>query len=146
MKKPVFTANAQIISVYDGDTFKCRIDLLENREIPDAQSVDLGFRFFIETAAADGAMREMMRHGLHIYHEINVRMLGIYAPELREPRGLSARDALATLLPNGATVRLTSKRLDKYGRVEADVVRWDGVNINQQMVSDGHATTYAPRS
>jgi endonuclease YncB( thermonuclease family) len=138
-KKRIFVATAQVISVWDGDTFKASIDLLENREIPPAQKVDLGFRLFLESADSQDAIGQALATGVHLTHEVNVRLFGVGAPELHEPAGQASRDFLVWALPIGSTVRLFSKRLDKYGRVEANVYRPDGLHINAEIIRLGHA-------
>ena len=58
---------------------------------------------------------------------IRVRLLGVDAPELRDPNPLirqaaqAARQAMAALLPPGTAVTLTRIRRDKYFRLDADV-------------------------
>ena len=49
MRKPptIFRAQGQVLSVYDGDTFTVRLNLLRHRELADAPCVDLGFRLYL---------------------------------------------------------------------------------------------------
>jgi len=78
----------------------------------------------------------------------SLRLLGIDAPELGKPGGKEARDYLRTLLPVGASVIIRTVRdeTEKYGRLLATITATgiDGAayNVNQQMISDGHAVPY----
>ena len=85
--------------------------------------------------------------GTH-WQRASIRLAGIDAPEMRrkgqvgpDPGAVEARDFLMGLLPTGAKVELSSVGYDKYGdRVDAIVVRKsDGLNVNEAMVSAGHA-------
>lgn len=138
-KKKIFVATAQVVSIWDGDTFKAEIDLLEAREIEPAQKVDLGFKLFLESPDSNDAIRQAQATGVHLTHVVNVRLFNIGAPELSEPGGQAAKDALSAFLPIGSTVRIFSRRLDKYGRVEGDVFRADSTNVNLLMLQSGHA-------
>ncbi len=148
-KKKIWHASAQVISVWDGDTFKARIDLLENRGLDAAKRVDLGFRLFLESAYTQDVIGTASVAGVHLYTEINVRLFGFGAPELDEPRGVEAKEFLSSIIPIGARVRLESRRLDKYGRCEAIVTTSDGRDIGETMFARGlvrHATAsgYTP--
>jgi endonuclease YncB( thermonuclease family) len=84
-------------------------------------------------------------------HDMHIRMYAINAPELKTPEGPPARDFLMTLINPGDVLLLRSHKdqPDKYGG------RWDGtlltvawgddgsysdeVNLNELMVSSGHA-------
>ena len=86
-------------------------------------------------------------------HDVNVRVEGINAIELRQKFGGEARDALADLLPVGTQVILRHRKSDKYsGRFLAVPIRMqDGVNVASEMLtcvaSDGEtplATPYNP--
>lgn len=70
---------------------------------------------------------------------VSVRLHAIDAPELRQPWGREARDALARRLPVGRAVQLevTAQR-DSFGRLVARVLR-DGEDLNAWMVQAGHA-------
>jgi endonuclease YncB( thermonuclease family) len=75
--------------------------------------------------------------GFRISINFNVRLEGAAAPELDQPGGIGARDALAAVLPAGCVVTLESKRLDKYGRAEARVLTEDGADIGAAMIGAG---------
>lgn len=69
--------------------------------------------------------------------EINVRLSGIDAPELGQPYGFEAKQALQELLKHG-NVGLSQPKKGKYGRYIADVYLGD-MWINQIMVAEGNA-------
>jgi micrococcal nuclease len=69
--------------------------------------------------------------------EISVRLRGIDAPELGQPYGYEAKQALQSLL-NAGTVGLSEPEKGKYGRYVADVYLGD-TWVNQAMVAEGHA-------
>jgi micrococcal nuclease len=100
--------------VYDGDT--CRAD------------VDCGFGIWTANQS--------------------LRLLGIDAPELGTVGGIQARDYLRKLIPVGSNViiRTVKDGDDKYGRLLANIVATGpngaGINVNQQMITDGHAVPY----
>ena len=84
--------------------------------------------------------------GFYTHRLMNIRWYGVNAPELSTPAGIEARDYLRGLLPAGATVVLTSirDRADKYGDRWLGIITLDGVNLNDLMVSSGHAVVYLP--
>lgn len=71
---------------------------------------------------------------------VRVRLFGIDAPELDQPYGTAARDALAAMV-NGRVVRVVEHATDRYGRQVGDVVL-DGVSVNRHLVADGAAWCY----
>lgn len=136
-KKPSWFATAQVISIHDGDTFKARIDLLEDRRILPAQRVDLGFRMYLETPGGHDSIATASAAGVHLFTEMNVRLFGYGAPELDEEAGRASLAFLLRLIPPGTTVRLESKRLDKYGRCEAVVTLNDGRDLGELLLHTG---------
>jgi micrococcal nuclease len=70
---------------------------------------------------------------------INVRLLGIDAPEIKtkcqEERhfGLSARDALRQLLHNASKISLKNTQRDKYFRILADIYA-DNLNVQRALL------------
>ncbi|KZR78638.1 thermonuclease family protein [Prochlorococcus marinus] len=61
---------------------------------------------------------------------IKVRLACVDAPETSQtPYGITARQALNSVLPVGSDVTLRSKATDRYGRTVAEVIR-NGSNIN----------------
>ena len=69
--------------------------------------------------------------------EISVRLRSIDAPELGQPYGYEAKQALQSLLKSGP-VSLSQPEKGKYGRYVADVYFGD-TWVNQAMVAEGHA-------
>jgi micrococcal nuclease len=75
---------------------------------------------------------------------LKVRMLGIDAPEMCQPGGPQARDALAARVLN-RTVRLEGERLDDHDRRLARV--WlGGQDVGAALVEQGLAWSYRFRS
>lgn len=89
------------------------------------------------------------------HHNMHIRMQGINAPELRvgQTPGYEARDFLQSVLPVGMVVlvRTNKDSVDKYGgRYDGTIftgtwtgdVLLDQLNVNNLMVSTGHAVVY----
>jgi len=112
----LYEYNAKVIRVVDGDTVEALIDL--------------GFR---------------------TWHRGMVRLYGIDTPEVRtrdleeKKRGYAAKDRLVELLEKCEyEVKFVSHGLDKYGRSLATLIDKDGVDLNQQLIMEGHAEPYIP--
>lgn len=76
------------------------------------------------------------------FREQIIRLARINAPELATPQGPPARDALSSMIL-GATVTMKTikDRKEKFGRYLGEI--WlNGVNVNDQMVSQGFAVPY----
>lgn len=115
---------ARIVSVHDGDTIRAELDL-----------------------------------GFEVRATWSLRLLGIQAPEVGGPNvsdaekvaGVAAREwldgVLLTIPPGRLFVRTERDRAEGRGRYLAELlaVTDDGrfVNLNEQMVAEGHATPYA---
>ncbi len=69
-----------------------------------------------------------------------IRMGSIDAPELGQPYGQNARQAMAALV-FGKTIEVEPTDTDRYGRTVA-VVLVDGENVNREMVREGAAWAY----
>ena len=71
---------------------------------------------------------------------VKVRLDGIDTPELKQPHGIAARDALRKLV---LAVEVTIVPLDKdrYGRT-VGVVYLDRMDVNAWLVRQGHAWAY----
>ncbi|RAL22578.1 thermonuclease family protein [Thermoflavimicrobium daqui] len=78
-----------------------------------------------------------------------VRMLSIDAPETnyngqsQSPWGTNAKNYLSQLLPSGTkvTIETDTEAKDAYGRLLAHVKKGT-LNVNKEMVRQGHAVTY----
>ena len=81
--------------------------------------------------------------GLDIHHQIDLRLYGINAPEMKTKAGQDSRAHLVELMQGaGSLVIQTEKdRTEKYGRYLATLLL-GGMNINQQMVTDGFAVPF----
>ena len=77
------------------------------------------------------------------FGQLSIRLANVDAPELDQPWGPEARDALARLVRGG---RLEFRLLyrDQYARV-VGLVSVRGVVVNEQLVLDGHAWAYGRR-
>lgn len=72
--------------------------------------------------------------------EVEVRMIGINAPEGDECHGTAAREALASLLGDGpVTLVAGPEDRDGFGRLLRYLYA-GGVLVNREMVGEGHAT------
>ena len=113
----MFEYKARLVKVVDGDTID--VDL------------DLGFGVWL--------MKQ------------RVRFYGINTPESRtrdleeKKRGLAAKDRVVELIENCEELSiktiLNKKARGKYGRILANIMA-DGINVNQTLVSEGHAVEY----
>lgn len=108
-----YTYSARVERIIDGDT----IDL----------TCDVGFR---------------------IYHKARFRLYGIDTPERGAAGWAEATAHLASLLPIGTYVTVRSYRpdahpkADSFGRWLVEIFAGE-VNVNQAMISDGHAVEYS---
>lgn len=74
--------------------------------------------------------------------EVEVRLFGIDAPERHQPWSNRSRQALHRLV-RGQSLRLVTVTEDRYGRIVATAFRVnDGLDINAEMVREGHAWVY----
>ena len=87
--------------------------------------------------------------GFNILYNSRIRLLGIDTPESRtrdleeKARGLAAKDRVKELCPVGSSVTLktTKDGRGKFGRILGEIFVGD-INVNQQLVSEGHAVVY----
>jgi len=76
---------------------------------------------------------------------VRVRMSAIDTPEYDQPYGAKSSAAMREMLPVGSAVELEVVTQDQFRRMVATVWRVDGdkrVNINEAMLSAGHAWAY----
>ena len=84
--------------------------------------------------------------GFNVWHKCRVRLVGINAPESRtrdleeKARGLAAKQWLIDRL-EFKDVEMKSHGSGKYGRILGELFIED-VNINQEMIKEGHAVKY----
>jgi endonuclease YncB( thermonuclease family) len=125
---PDYVYQAIVLSVHDGDTCKLNIDLGQGINLVDR---DFGFHFYVESKR------------LHLHETF--RFFGINAPELATQAGKDALAYLLTLMPVGTALRAKinkSPSQEKYGRWLATLMLSDGRNVNELMISSGHAVAY----
>lgn len=77
--------------------------------------------------------------GWHISLHSSLRVAGIDCPEMNTPEGKAARARALEVLPVGQPVTVVSHKLDKYGRVLADVLLPGGGSYGEIMLREGHA-------
>ncbi len=118
-------AEAKVISIYDGDTVKVAIRVKKTR----MYDRDLGYHIHVE-------------EGWITLHTA-VRLYGINAPEISAEGGTASRDFLRAQLPIGSliTLKTSLNPSDKYGRW-LGIIYKETENINDLMVSTGHAVVY----
>lgn len=82
--------------------------------------------------------------GLHTHRIIIVRLAHINAPELRDEGGAAARDRLSELLLGRDPLQVTTirDRTEKYGRMLAVITNADGIDVGEQLVTEGLARPY----
>ena len=105
-------------------TYKAKLDRVIDGDTVDA-NINLGFDITIHK---------------------RIRLTGIDTPESRtrdleeKKRGLAAKNRLIELLGNGEFI-LESREVGKFGRV-LGTIHVGQVNINDQLVEEGHAVEY----
>lgn len=82
------------------------------------------------------------------FQEMKLRLYGIDTPELRgaeKVEGKKVRDIVRSMiLDKDVTIRSYKDKQGKYGRYLANIVLEDGLELNQWLVDNGHATEYLP--
>jgi len=87
--------------------------------------------------------------GFDILYNNRIRLYGINTPESRtrdleeKKLGLAAKDRVKELCPVGSSViiKTTKEGRGKYGRILGEIFVGE-MNINQQLVAEGHAVEY----
>lgn len=86
--------------------------------------------------------------GFRLYHTLQVRMVGINAPELITAAGKAAKVALDAFVVaagiTGWTAVTYKDGKEKYGRWLATLYSPTGENVNQWMLDHGYAVAYLP--
>lgn len=81
--------------------------------------------------------------GFHVTMAAACRLAGINAIELAQPGGTEARDYLASLIPAGARLSVSSVKADKYeGRFDGLLWLPSGATASQQMIDTGYAVAW----
>lgn len=84
--------------------------------------------------------------GFHTYVHKRIRLYGLNAPESRtrdkeeKKRGMAAKKRLKELLKS-KNISVVSHGVGKFGRVLGELI-CDGNNVNDQLVTEGHAVKY----
>lgn len=75
-----------------------------------------------------------------------IRIAGIAAAELNEPRGKEAQSWLEDLiLGKEVDILVTDTRVEKWGRLLADIM-FNGIKISEESVMTGHAVRFEDRN
>lgn len=93
----------------------------------------------VESVHDGDTFRALLDLGFNVRLSTLIRIEGINAPELAEAAGLLSRDFVKGVLPPGCKVRVTSRRLDKYGRCQGVVYLADGSDLGSMILKAGHA-------
>lgn len=80
--------------------------------------------------------------GWGIQYKTRVRIEHCNAPELATPAGKAALAWCHAFLPPGLTVTLTSRKLEKYGRVLGSLTLPNGQDYCAALIQAGHAVPY----
>ena len=114
VEKYLYHYRAKVLSVYDGDTIR----------------VELSLGFGVKWRGGDGK-------------GVPIRLFGIDTPEVRgeeRPEGLIARDRLREeILDKEITLKTIKDDTGKYGRYLGIIIKDDGTNINEWLISEGLA-------
>lgn len=123
-----FSFIGTVIKVVDGDTLRILLDL----RVPiRRKDVDLGFSILIKNK--------------RLVYSLDGRLLGLNCAEHGTPGGDAATAFVKSLLPAGASVRVTTTKnsTDKYGgRYDATVILSDGTNLNDLLIRLGWAAPW----
>ncbi len=111
----MFTYNAKLLKVVDGDTVDLR--------------VDLGFNVFTEQR----------------FRLKGINCPELHSKDAEEKkRGAAARDYLTSLISGEGQLVVTTflDKQEKYGRFLAELSNASGEDVNEEMVKAGHAVPY----
>jgi endonuclease YncB( thermonuclease family) len=71
-----------------------------------------------------------------------VRLAHCNAPEVNTPEGQSAKAFVGQLMPAGTAIVVTSKEIDKYGRILGSIQLADGRDLATVLIAGGFALPY----
>ena len=76
-----------------------------------------------------------------------IRLACIDAPEIGQtPHGRIARNTLSGLLPSHTSITIQAIKVDRYGRLVANIFTPGGVNIGEELIRLGLVFVYATNS
>lgn len=134
----MYIYKASVLEIIDGDTVKFVVPL--SRVNGHQRLGNRGFHTYVEEISWNGPVARWL-----VLHA-PMRFLGLNAPEHTTPEGQASISFLKTLINVGDVVTLQSALTthdinpDKYGdRWDAVIIRTDGLNVNDTMISSGHA-------
>lgn len=83
--------------------------------------------------------------GFDTFIKISVRWAGINAPEMSTSEGVVAREVLIGKLPEGSEciLRTIKDKKEKFGRYLGIFIHPDGTNLNDWLITNGHAVIYS---
>ena len=85
--------------------------------------------------------------GFNTFKKVNVRLMGIDAPETRtrdleeKKRGFASKEYLKDVFATSKEFTLVSNKIDKYGRCLGTIFVGE-ININEEMIESGMAVIY----
>lgn len=145
-KKIVWSYQATIGKVKDGDTILCDIDLSTFNQLhetfPDTELIDLGFSLII----SKDYLPLILTGSPLLFKEESIRLFGINAPEKNTDAGKTVMEFVQKLLPIGCVITLETIRVksrtqrEKYGRYLGKVLLPDGRCLNDMLLEQNLAT------
>ena len=86
------------------------------------------------------SLNVMVDLGFEVWIKVSVKLFGINTEPPHTTKGQIAKDRLRELLADKEFL-ITSMHLSKYGRCLAEIIVND-INVNEQLIEEGHATVY----
>ena len=83
--------------------------------------------------------------GFSISTNLRLRLARIDAWEIRgeeRVKGLKAKEFVIKNLPEEFTIKTQKDKKGKYGRYIAEIIYNDDINLNDELIKEGHATLY----
>jgi micrococcal nuclease len=105
------------------------------------------YKAYIKAVYDGDTVTAVVDLGFLHYQEMKLRLFGIDTPELRgveREEGLVVRDIVREMiLGKEVEINTYKDKQGKFGRYLATIVI-DGLDLNQWLVDNGHATVYIP--
>ena len=98
------------------------------------------YKAIVVNVTSGNSLTAMVDLGFEVWIKVSVKLFGINTDPPNTPNGKLARDRLVELL-NDKEFYITSMHLSKYGRCLDEIIVND-VNVNEQLIEEGHATVY----